>query len=98
MVSTAEVLEAAGGLEAAEVSGRTIPGTGWGFLTRIEGWQTVSAEHRVEAGDLPAGSLAGGRILAATSGTGEIRALVARRWGPFHNNAAQWPAGRTGAS
>jgi hypothetical protein len=48
------------------VSGRTIPGTGLGFLTPIVGWQTVSAELPVRAGDSPVGRLADGRILAAT--------------------------------
>src|SRR5882672_1366954 len=44
ITSTTERLEAAGGLEVAGVSGRTIPGTGWEFLTLMGGWQTVSAE------------------------------------------------------
>ena len=58
--------EEAMGLEAAGVSGRTILGTGWGFLTPIVGWQSVSAELPVRAGDSPVGRLADGRILAAT--------------------------------
>jgi hypothetical protein len=66
MVSTAGDLEAVVGLEAAGVSGRTIPGTGWGFLTPVMGWQTVSSERPVRAGDSPVGRLADGRILAAT--------------------------------
>jgi len=92
--STAEGLKAAAGLEVAEAPGRTILATGWGFLTPIGGWLAVSAEPPVRAADLPAGSLADGRITAAISGTGEIRVLVVAA---FHNNAAQWLAGRTGA-